>query len=117
MSELAHSVVVCNVEGRILLYNARAMQLLRQPLDESGAPGKAHSLVGLGRSVFAIFDRNVIIHALETLHDRLRQRTRSPVASFVAAARPVGAMRVYLRPIWWSHCTKALTTVVLPVPA
>ena len=30
MSELAQSVIVCNVEGRILLYNGRAMQLLRQ---------------------------------------------------------------------------------------
>ena len=30
MSELAQSVVVCNVEGRILLYNARAMAALAQ---------------------------------------------------------------------------------------
>ncbi len=30
MSELAQSVVVCNAEGRILLYNARARQLLRK---------------------------------------------------------------------------------------
>jgi DNA polymerase-3 subunit epsilon len=29
MSELAQSVVMCNIEGRILLYIARAMQLLR----------------------------------------------------------------------------------------
>ena len=65
MSELAQSVIVCNIEGRILLYNARAMQLLRKPLDGAAAAGKAHSLVGLGRSIFAIFDRNLIIHALE----------------------------------------------------
>ncbi len=99
MSELAHSVIVCNVEGRILLYNARAMQLLRKPLDESGAPGKAHSLVGLGRSVFAIFDRNVIIHALETLHDRLRQRTRAPVASFITATPAGQLVRVQMAPV------------------
>ncbi len=71
MSELAQSVVMCNVEGRILLYNARAMQLLRKPLEGEAGAGKAHSLVGLGRSIFAIFDRNLIIHALETIHDRL----------------------------------------------
>jgi DNA polymerase-3 subunit epsilon len=99
MSELAHSVIVCNVEGRILLYNARAMQLLRKPLDQSGAPGKAHSLVGLGRSVFAIFDRNVIIHALETLDDRLRHRTRAPVASFVAATPAGQLVRVQMAPV------------------
>ena len=78
MSELAQSVVMCNVEGRILLYNARAMQLLRKPLDGAAAAGKAHSLVGLGRSIFAIFDRNLIIHALESIHDRLRQGAREP---------------------------------------
>jgi PAS domain-containing protein len=46
MSELAQSVIMCNVEGRILLYNARAMQLLSKPLDAPTPPGKAHSLVG-----------------------------------------------------------------------
>ena len=85
MSELSQSVVVCNVEGRILLYNARAMRWLRKPLEgETGGGGP--SLVGLGRSVFAIFDRNLIIHALETIHDRLLQEARSPVAHFVTSA-------------------------------
>ena len=50
MSELAQSVIMCNIEGRILLYNARAMQLLRKPLDsaarrrESAQPGRARAL-------------------------------------------------------------------------
>ncbi len=78
MSELAQSVIMCNIEGRILLYNARAMQLLRKPLEGAAAAGKAHSLVGLGRSIFAIFDRNLIIHALESIHDRLRQGDARP---------------------------------------
>ena len=90
MSELAQSVVVCNVEGRILLYNARAMQFLRKPLEGDPA-GHGPSLVGLGRSVFAIFDRHLIIHALDTIHERLRQGKQSPVAHFVTAA-PSGAL-------------------------
>jgi len=99
MSELAQSVIMCNVEGRILLYNARAMQLLRKPLDSAAAAGKAHSLVGLGRSIFAIFDRNLIIHALENIHDRLRQGARSPVASFVTAAPAGQLVRVQMAPV------------------
>ncbi|MFO1317083.1 MAG: exonuclease domain-containing protein [Burkholderiales bacterium] len=98
MSELAQSVVMCNVEGRILLYNARAMQLLRKPLDDA-APGKAHSLVGLGRSIFAIFDRNLIIHALESIHDRMGQGTRMPVANFVTTAPAGQLVRVQLAPV------------------
>ena len=99
MSELAQSVIMCNIEGRILLYNTRAMQLLRKPLDSSDAAGKAHSLVGLGRSIFAIFDRNLIIHALESIHDRLRQGARGPVANFVTTAPAGQLVRVQMAPV------------------
>jgi len=99
MSELAQSVVMCNVEGRILLYNARAMQLLRKPLDGAAATGKAHTLVGLGRSVFAIFDRNLIIHALESIHDRIHKGERAPVANFVTTAPAGQLVRVQLAPV------------------
>ena len=101
MSELAQSVVVCNVEGRILLYNARAMRLLRKPL-EGQVIGKGPSLVGLGRSVFAIFDRNLIIHALETIQDRLRQDTQSPIAHFVTSAPSGALVRVQMAPVFSS---------------
>jgi DNA polymerase-3 subunit epsilon len=99
MSELAQSVIVCNAEGRILLYNARAVQLLRKPIDGDAAAGKAVSLLGLGRSVFAIFDRNLIIHALESIHDRLRQDARNPIASFVTTAPSGQLVRVQMAPV------------------
>jgi DNA polymerase-3 subunit epsilon len=99
MSELAQSVVVCNVEGRILLYNARAMQLLRKPLEGEATAGKTHSLVGLGRSIFAVFDRNLIIHALESIHDRMRADARNPVANFVTTAPTGQLVRVQMAPV------------------
>jgi len=99
MSELAQSVVVCNVEGRILLYNARAMQFLRKPVDGDAA-GRGPSLVGLGRSVFAIFDRHLIIHALDTIHERLRQGTQGPVAHFVTTAPSGALVRVQMAPVF-----------------
>src|SRR5664279_5292216 len=99
MSELAQSVIMCNIEGRILLYNARAMQLLRKPLDGATVAGKAHTLVGLGRSVFAIFDRNLMIHAVESIHDRIRQGIRNPVANFVTTAPAGQLVRVQLAPV------------------
>jgi DNA polymerase III subunit epsilon len=63
MSELTLAVLVCNAEGRILLYNAAARQLLDQGL------GPAGGLIGLGRSVFGIIDRSLIAHALERIRD------------------------------------------------
>ncbi len=112
MSELAQSVIMCNVEGRILLYNARAMQLLRKPLDSAAATGKAHTLVGLGRSVFAIFDRNLIIHALENIHDRLRQGVRGPIANFVTTTPAGHLVRVQLAPVLGSAAVAAPEDVV-----
>ena len=113
MSELAQSVILCNTEGRILLYNARAMQLLRKPLEGVAAAGKAHSLVGLGRSIFAIFDRNLIIHALDSVHDRGRRGERNPVASFVTTAPAGQLVRVQLAPVQGDSATEAAGFVLL----
>ena len=57
MSELTLAVLVCNAEGRILLYNAAAKELV--DLD-----GGSAGLVGLGRSIFGILDRSLVAHAL-----------------------------------------------------
>ncbi|MBS1694580.1 MAG: PAS domain-containing protein [Actinobacteria bacterium] len=59
MAELAAAVLVCNDEGRILLYNAAAKSVLGDD-----------AVVGLGRSVFGIVDRDLLTHAMERLHDR-----------------------------------------------
>jgi DNA polymerase-3 subunit epsilon len=99
MSELAQSVVVCNSEGRILLYNARAMQLLRKPIAGDATAAKAHALIGLGRSIFAVFDRNLIIHALENIRDRMPGQAHGPVASFVTTAPAGQLVRVQIAPV------------------
>ena len=60
MAELRLAVLVCNRDGRILLYNDAATALLDPDEDATG-------LVGLGRSVFGILDRSLLAHALERL--------------------------------------------------
>lgn len=56
MAELTAAVVVCNPEGRILLYNDAARDLV----DDD-------ALLGLGRSVFSVVDRGLVAHAYERL--------------------------------------------------
>ena len=56
MAQLTVAVLVCNKEGRILLYNEAARSLV----------GDA-TPVGLGRSVFAIVDRGLVTHAYDRL--------------------------------------------------
>lgn len=91
MSELSEGVLVCNAEGRILLYNERARALFAA--DAAGA-----ALVGLGRSVFALIDRSQIAHALEKL-ERLQQPGKAPPSTrFVTATAADRLLRVRAAP-------------------
>jgi DNA polymerase-3 subunit epsilon len=84
MSELAAAVLVCNAEGRILLYNDAARRLLEGRPDRPG-------VVGLGRSVFGVVDRDLITHVLE------RARTGAPVHATTAWADRL--LRVSVAPV------------------
>ena len=97
MSELAHSVLVCNREGRILLYNERAAQLLGGMASQSGA-----APVGLGRSVFAILDQSQIVHALDRIGRRIEQQAAHPAAHFVTA-RGDQLLRAQMAPVLDPH--------------
>ena len=64
LSELHQSVVVCNLDGRVLLYNQQARQQFQAALDTTtGGPGL--SLLGIGRSIHGIIDRAQVEHALD----------------------------------------------------
>ncbi len=98
MSELTEGVLVCNIEGQILLYNNRAKQLLSQ-LPGGFWGDKIGGFVGLGRSIFGLIDRNAITQALEDLAYR-REKQRSPLVSqFVTTATNGQLIRTRVAPI------------------
>jgi len=69
MADLSDGVVVCNRDGRILLYNRHARTLLAsRDLDTQAmfAEPTAH-YIGLGRSIFGLLDRNALTYALSHL--------------------------------------------------
>lgn len=93
MSELAQSVLVCNIEGRILLYNSGARQLLEAPQRDAAA-------IGLGRSLFGVLDRSLIVHALEQIQYQLQQGDAGrPVAGFVATLAGGQMVRARMAPV------------------
>ena len=97
MSELTQSVVVCNLEGRILLYNNRA-RLQFKALSEGDAAANA-GLIGLGRSIFAVLERGLISHALENIQQRMARGSQQPVTNFVTTSRAGQLIRVQMAPV------------------
>jgi DNA polymerase-3 subunit epsilon len=106
MSELSQSVVVCNLDGRILLYNNRA-RLQFQALGEGIQSSSGRAPIGLGRSIFAILDRNLITHALDTIQHRLRRGSAQPVANFVTTSQADQLIRVQMAPVLGGQWTEA----------
>ncbi len=88
MSDLSQGVLLCNAEGRILLYNEQARTLF----SAAAAP------IGLGRSVFGLLDREEIVHALDKLQYALDQGVESPSTRFITALAARGLVRVQMAP-------------------
>jgi DNA polymerase III subunit epsilon len=88
MSDLSQAVLLCNAEGRVLLYNEQARALF------SGAAAP----LGLGRSVFGLLDRGEIAHALDKLQYALDQGVEAPSTRFVTTLAARGLVRVQMTP-------------------
>ncbi len=65
LREIQQGVVVCDAEGRVLLYNPAAQAILRS------------DALGLGRSIYGVLARSPIDHTLEMLHHRLAEAADS----------------------------------------
>lgn len=92
VSELSQGVLVCNIDGRILLYNERARQVLLDPASLTN--GTATALIGLGRSIFTFIDRNLLAHALENMQARLEKQEADTTTQFVFTTRTDQFIRV-----------------------
>ncbi len=97
MSDLSQSVIVCNPDGRILLYNNRARQLL-DTLGDDPQRNSGSALIGLGRSIFAIMERSLINHALDKIHHQIQRDIAQPVANFVTSLG-TQLIRVQMTPV------------------
>lgn len=98
MSELTKSVVVCNLDGRILLYNNRARMQFRTLSQAPGSIGGTE-LIGLGRSIYAVFDRKLVAHALENIQHRLQRGAEAPSAQFITTTPTGQLLRAQMAPV------------------
>ena len=101
MAELTQSVVVCNLDGRILLFNARARLQFRAlaSMDGAGPAIGGVEAIGLGRSIYGVLDRRLVAHALEAVQLRLQRGAPHPAAQFVTGTRGGQLLRVQMAPV------------------
>lgn len=98
MSELAQAVVVCNLDGRILLYNNRA-RFMFESLAKGPTSVSSGALIGLGRSISSILETSQVDYARETIRLQLERGNRHPVANFVTTTDGGQLIRVQIAPV------------------
>jgi DNA polymerase-3 subunit epsilon len=97
MSELAQAVVVCNLDGRILLYNNRA-RLQFKALSQGPTSVAGGALIGLGRSIFSILEKSQVEHAEEVIRQRL-SAGKTAISNFITTTRGGQLLRAQMVPV------------------
>ena len=97
MSELAQAVVVCNLDGRILLYNNRA-RLQFKALSQGPTSVAGGALIGLGRSIFSILEKSQVDHAEEVIRQRL-SAGKTAISNFITTTRGGQLLRAQMVPV------------------
>jgi DNA polymerase-3 subunit epsilon len=98
MARLTQSVVVCTIDGRVVLYNAQA-RLQFRALSQSPRPAAGAELIGIGRSIYAVIEPQLVAHALDQIRARLARGAASPSTQFVTATRAGQLLRVQMAPV------------------
>ena len=104
VTELTEGVLICNPDGRILLYNNRAKLLLTgSPADDDQNSksdlGESKRYIGLGRSIFGVIDKNLLGHVLDQITDKLRNNDAEIASYFVTPGAEDRLLRVEAVPV------------------
>jgi DNA polymerase-3 subunit epsilon len=104
VTSLAEGVLICNPDGRILLYNNGAKSLLTgNSADNDQSPnserGETEHFIGLGRSIFGIIDKNLLGHVLDQITDKLRNKDPEMASYFVTPGADGRLLRVEAVPV------------------
>ncbi len=79
MAELPQGVVICNKNGRILLFNNLAKTILTQDAHAK----KDKYFIGIGRSLFKLINKNLLLNVIKNIEQHLQQNTENMASFFV----------------------------------
>ncbi|NCS60362.1 MAG: DNA polymerase III subunit epsilon [Rhodoferax sp.] len=80
------------------LYNSRARMQFKAISSAPALAGGAE-LMGIGRSIYAVFDRQLVAHALESIRQRMERGAASPSAQFVTTTQAGQLLKVQMAPV------------------
>jgi len=103
MAELKQSIVVCNADGQILLFNAHAGELL----EPSGFP------LRIGRPMSQWLDADLLAHAQGVLAAQVARAVSQPTTEFAWLTAAGAMMRVHMAPIIDATVAQRVTGYVL----
>lgn len=98
MTQIPGGVLVCNLDGRVLLYNHMAQEILK-PSDEKNGKMDSIGLIGLGRSIFGFMDREPILHSLNYLQNRIYEGDSDPSFDFITTRKGEQFIKVNIAPV------------------
>jgi len=98
MSELSEGILICNSDGQIILYNKRAKQLLERGSDGKSELNIQNGLVGIGRSVFGIIEKKLLVHALDEIAAGLKEENKN-ISSFITVSKEDRLIRAEAVPV------------------
>ncbi|MCG6893605.1 MAG: hypothetical protein LJE65_08380 [Desulfobacteraceae bacterium] len=101
LSEVPQGVIICNTDGQILLFNSTARELLGTPeiSERKNEASPTEHYIGLGRSIFGIVDRNLVVHGLDEISAKLDRRENNHVSSFIVPGCAKSLLRVEMVPV------------------
>ncbi len=121
MSELPEGMLICNAEGRILFYSKQVKHMLTgandiipdsKPGSDKALFGAGESFIGLGRSIFSIVDKNLIVHALDEIAEKLKHKEENVSSNFVVVGKGNKLLRAQAVPIL-SHLRKFTGFIII----
>ncbi len=107
IGELQEGVLICTAEGRIIFYNRQAKILFSEDdhevdsdyTSEHATIRARDKQVGLGRSVFNLIDKSLIVHALDDVEDKLSRKNVCAASYFVVATQKGRLLRIETVPV------------------
>ncbi len=98
ISDLKQSIVVCNTDGRIVLYNNRArlqFKAFSRTPDLTGAV----EVIGIGRSIYSVLSQPLITHGMQTIRHRLARGASGPSTQFLTSTKSGQLLRIHMAAI------------------